>query len=927
MDANGLRFWLLGDTRHFPSVQHAGWDASCRVLRLASERTLTPALSQAAAHAAAQNALEQIPRAVDALECVASWDAVSSSVLTRSYLPDLATLLPLEDTPSDLCTGYDGVFYAVLPERIRMHDLRGRWNDTTVSLAGFSPWRMTPAQDGGTWVMERNSGRIARLTGHPLRYETPQAQDYDPRVFRPSPENCCTPTLELVAAPVWPAGETPLALCAAPDSGLAVMSWLDGDGTVGIRRWIDGQLRFDNSLTLLGASYAYSFTWLSADRVALRVPGRRDAPIFDLSAADENGNVMPLGDVYPLSDGALEASFANGTAQPPQYPVGDRAAEPLFALSFNSLARRGEARNYADTVQGKVAWHIDSLDPNTVWDRLYAEAVIPAHSGFVVWLAATNDDAPPTLGNLASWHAHGFGSDIAARDDALLAPQVPRAAWEPQASELPGHPGLLTDERVQGTSGLFSVLIQNSRQLVRKLVGRYLWVRVVMHGDGRVGPEIAALRAWGSRFSYADQYLPRIYRETLFGDAATAPGQRLAQIDTSFSTGLDAGGAPSASLRARLALEQITLGPQAIVTVELGNEIWLLRDGRNAWRIVRETVGSGAGSTGVLALYSPQSSPADFTARLLANFEGVLTQIEDRVAAAHLFTEPASVPEENLEWLASWIGVAFDPSLPAAQRRDWLRAAPDLARWHGTRNGLRLALDVATGGSVRGGELVVVESFRLRRILATLLGVDLSNENDPLLPGLVQSGNSIVGDTLVVGDVESAELLALFSANQATAAENAAVNSFDEQLANRAVVLVHREVEAQDFALIRRIVQLEAPAHVEVSVVAASWPLLVGIASLVGVDTYFAAPRVRRPVQVERSSLGMGDFLTGEPLLDPRLTGAPPAKPVVPPTADLGPDRVEGFGKSFILDGSASHAGPGQRIDEYRWRQLPPEDV
>lgn len=930
MDANGLRFWQLADARHFPRIEHMRWDEGCRVLRLASERTLTPALSQADAFAAAQNALETIPRAVDALENVASWDAVSSSVLTKSYLPDLATVLPLEDVPSDLCAGHDGVLYAVMPGRIRMHDLLGRWSDATVSLAGFDPWRMTPVVDGGAWVMERNSGRIARLTGLPLRYETPKTEDYDPRVFRPSPENCCAPKLELMPAPVWSAGEKPVALCASPDGSFAVLSWLDGDGKVGLRRWIAGEWRLDAAHELVGANYAYSLCFLSQDRIALRVPGRSDAPAFDLAAADLAGRVMPLGEIYPLDTGAPEESFANGNAQPPQYPLGDRAAAPLYALSLNTLARSGIAASSGMIAGKKHVWPIDSGDTNTVWHRLFAEASIPAHSGFIVWLAATNDPVAPDETALAAWHAHAFGADIPALDAAARAPQVPRAAWESQASELPNHAGLLAGEREAGTRGLFSVLVQNSRQRVRKLVGRYLWVRIAMHGDGRVSPEIAALRAWGSRFSYADQYLPRIYRETLFGDAAAEPGLRLAQIDTGFSVSLDAGGEPDASLRARLLLERIQLGPQARITVEAPGECWLLQDGKRAWRIAHDVVGDdtdeGGGSSGVLAVFQPQSSPADFTARMLANFEGVLTQIEDRVANAHLLSDPQGVPGESLEWLAGWIGVAFDPALPDVRRRDWLRAAPDLARWHGTRNGLRLALDVATDGGVRGGEIIVVENFRLRRILATLLGVDLSEDDDPLLPGLIQSGNSIVGDTLFVGDAPRAELMALFNADASTAAENAAALSFDEQLAYRVTVLVHREVEPQDFALIRRIVQLEAPAHVEVSVSAASWPLLVGIASLVGVDTYLATPRTRKPVRVDRSSIGVSDFIIGEPLLDPRLAGAPPAPPVKPPVASLGADMAAGYGKSFILDGSDSTAAPGHSIDEYRWRMLPPDE-
>ena len=630
---------------------------------------------------------------------------------------------------------------------------------------------------------------------------------------------------------------------------------------------------------------------------------------------------MPLGDIYPLSEAAQEAPFANGAVQPPQYPSGERGSEPLYPLSLNNLARRGEADNFAVSGDTFTGWLIDSRDNTTVWDRLYAEAAIPAHSGFVVWLAATNDPRPPTSDELAAWHAHGFGRDIAALDDAMSAPQVPRAVWEREASELPGHPGLLGGERHAGWRGLFSVLVQNSRQRVRSLTGRYLWVRIVLHGDGRVGPDIAALRAWGSRFSYADKYLPRLYRESLFGDDAAAPGERVGEIETTHVAALDTGGPPPAPLLERLALEEVRPSPAAAIVVERAHQLWLLRDGGSAWRLALEP--ARVGESDRIGVYRPQPSPADFTARMLSSFEGVLTQVEDRVAAAHLVTDPGSVPEHNLEWLAGWIGVAFDSALPADRRREWLRAAPDLARRHGTRDGLRLALDVASGGGVRGGEIIVVENFRLRRILATLLGVDLADETDPLLPGLQQSGNSVVGDTLVLGDDERVELLALFREEAASATEDAAVISFYGRLAHRATVLVHREVEPQDFALIRRIVQLETPAHVDVRVVAATWPLLVGIASLVGVDTYLGPPRLPRPVQVERSGLGMGDFLIGLAALDPRLSGAPSA---VPPQAEAGPDRIVAPGSSFILDASASRAAPGQRIAQYRWRRLPPAD-
>lgn len=925
MDANGQSFWLLAGARQFPAVQNAVWDNACRRLRLASQRTLQPVLSQAEAFAVAQGALTAAPRAVDALESVASWDEAASTVVVQTrlrdgtLLPDV-TLLPLGETPSDLCVGADGVLYAALAAGVRLHDLRGRFADVTVTLAGLEPWRLAPAADGGVWLLDRNSDRLARLRGRPRREPAPQPDDYDGRVFRPSPENGCAPQIGVLAEG-WAGAERVLGLAGGPDGALAVLSWRDGDGTAVVRRWQAEQSRLDAPLRLQGAAYAYALTWLAPDRIAVRMPGRRDAPAFDLSTALA-GAVLPLGEVYPLPADAPEAPFCNGVAQPPMVPVGPRGGAPLHALSINHLARRGEAANFVEPAAPDTPpWLVDSGKPTTVWHRVYAECRLPAHTGFVLWLAATNDPVPPPAAEATAWHPHGFGRDIITLDDAMRAPQLPQAAWQREPSELPGHPGLLGDDADAtprpGERGLFSVLVQNSRQRVRSLTGRYLWLRLVLHGDGRVGPEIAALRAWGSRFSYADQYLPRIYRESLFGDEATAPGERLGGIERALVPLLDAGGAPSPALRARLALLAVTVGERSQLRTEQAGRAWLLQDGSAAWRLMLEPSAIG--------VYRPQATPADFNARLLANFESVLTPLEDRVAAAHLFSVPAVVPEPHLDWLAGWIGVAFDAALPASRRRDWLRAAPDLALRHGTRDGLRLALDLATGGGVRSGAIVVIEDFRLRRILATLLGVDLVDERDPLLPGLQVSGNSIVGDTLFVGDAPRAELLALYADDATTEAEDDVVRSFDARLAHRATVLVHNEVQAQDLALIRRIARLESPAHVIVRVASATWPLLVGVSSLVGVDTYLAPPRAPRPVQVQRSVLGGGDLLIVQPLLDPRLSGVPAAP--APPVADAGDDRIAASTAPLVLDASDSRAAPGRRITEYRWRWLPPEDV
>jgi len=858
MDANGLRFSMLADAAHWRALDATHYDAGCRTLTLASVRQLDAPID-AARFGAAISALEATPRAVDASGSVARWDEAISAIVVHSLLPTDATVLPLAERPNDLCVGHDGVLYVALAGAVLLHDLRGRFADTRIAGAGFAPWRLAAiaprtgacADDqGGIWLLERGSGRLARLTGLPLPTLTPQPDDYAPTVFRPDPENCRPPRLALLPGVTWPAGERPLALASqVAASGLALLSW-GVDGTALLRQLVDEPAsrrpaHLSAPLALAGARYAYALAWVDAGTVAVRMPGRRDAPAFGLPALAGATSADPLGAVYPLAADAVEAPFAHHVDGPARYPAGAAAAEALLPLSLNTLARRGEARHWRDGPGGALdALLLDSGQHATVWHRLIAEAAIPRGCGFVVWVAATEQPEPPPLGDAAAWHAHGFGLDIAALAPEAITGAVPTAAWERAPSELAGHPGLAPWTPLRHERGQFGVLLQDARPRVRRIAGRYLWLRTQLFGDGRSGPQIAALRAWSGRFDYVDEYLPRLYREQLFGADAQASGP---------------------------------------------------------------------------------ATPADFLSRLLANVEGVLTTLEDRVAAAHIVTDPATVPEAQLAWLGGWIGVAFDPVLPPARRRAWLADAPRLARWHGTRRGLALALDVATGGGVRSGEIVVLEDFRLRRLMATLVGVDLSDEADPLLPGLHRSGNSVVGDTLIVGDAQRTELLALFRRELASDSENDVVLAFLDQLANRATVLVHDAVEPQDLALMRRIAELESPAHVRVQVLTATWPLLVGVASLVGVDTYLGPPRPPQPARVGVSALGLGDRIVQAASLDPRLAGSS-AVPVSasPPTANAGPDATVAFNRSFDLDGRGSSAGPGRTLDRYVWRLLPP---
>jgi phage tail-like protein len=265
----------------------------------------------------------------------------------------------------------------------------------------------------------------------------------------------------------------------------------------------------------------------------------------------------------------------------------------------------------------------------------------------------------------------------------------------------------------------------------------------------------------------------------------------------------------------------------------------------------------------------------DFLGRFLANFEGVLTPLEDKVAASWLLTDPERTSEDAIEWLGSWIGVGFAPWYPARQRRRHLRQAPELFQRRGTLKGLQLALDIATDDAVRAGRIVVVEDFWFRRTLQTVLGLKLDREHDPLLGGSFISGNSKVGRTLFLSEEGTEKkFLALFDASiRLKSADQATVDAFFASLAHRVTVIVHETAAPEEFALIERVCAAETPAHVVTRVRRASADFMVGLTALLAVDTYLRPHPVPAAVAVGSTALGDGALLSRPASLDPRLEG------------------------------------------------------
>lgn len=87
----------------------------------------------------------------------------------------------------------------------------------------------------------------------------------------------------------------------------------------------------------------------------------------------------------------------------------------------------------------------------------------------------------------------------------------------------------------------------------------------------------------------------------------------------------------------------------------------------------------------------------DFLQRFLYIFEDIWEPLEQRQDHIHMFFDPRTCPTSFLPWLASWLGLSFNPHWPEARRRQLLAQAMELYRWRGTRYGLIRIIEVCTG--------------------------------------------------------------------------------------------------------------------------------------------------------------------------------------------------------------------------------------
>jgi len=255
----------------------------------------------------------------------------------------------------------------------------------------------------------------------------------------------------------------------------------------------------------------------------------------------------------------------------------------------------------------------------------------------------------------------------------------------------------------------------------------------------------------------------------------------------------------------------LTIGPnelpEALIQSPPGRYLWLRLD----------LVGNGQVTPliSAITIFAPRSSSlaylppvyhedpvsADFLDRFLSYFDTVFAELEETVEGFTAYLDPDGAPPGDfLAWLAGWLDVEFFANWSDATRRDILRHAISLYKRRGTVGGLREMLRLHTGTSEPP---VIVEHFRLR---------DYAARRETGEPDLVNGQPYLAGTPLETTPAGS--------------------------LAHRFTVVVPNRVARSDeeIAALRRLIEIQKPAHTDYRLRVVRPGVRVGCQSTVGVD-------------------------------------------------------------------------------------------
>ena len=467
---------------------------------------------------------------------------------------------------------------------------RVRWPGPTP----FAPRDASPRPDGGLYLLTTPENREARIWAldHTLEPSAGGRAGPSASPFRPvgAPgDSGATPDAPALPAPL-PSALKPHAIEALPDDTVLVLS---GTTLAGEDRSTVYRYRVSEAGDLRGPLGEVSLVSVLAPEGA--APGEdpesdgewADWRAHDMAFVPETAGVTELfrGPLYVVGTDGNQAYALHLTGEAddltarlvPEYlplrrfsgkglVAGDGAVYYDLQDRWVPLAPRRRSR-FVEEGQVESA-PFDSDVVGCTWHRLFLDACIPVA-------------AHVRVESRASDHVDRLS-------DQPWQPE-PELYQRDTGSELPYRSAVPAEASDQDAWGTWELLLQHAE-------GRYLQLRLTLDGDGRATPRLRALRAYGPRFSYLEEYMPDLYQH----DEASAA----------------------------------------------------------------------------------------FVERFLANGEGILTALEGKIAQVKQLFDVRTVPDEYLDWLATWFGASFDPALDTRRKRLFLDHAVELFNQRGTLAGL-----------------------------------------------------------------------------------------------------------------------------------------------------------------------------------------------------------------------------------------------
>ncbi|AQR73133.1 phage tail protein [Sphingomonas sp. LM7] len=335
---------------------------------------------------------------------------------------------------------------------------------------------LEPRCDSGLWLLDGQAKRLfaldarATLVGGGLGEEVPE-------LFQPVSGAARTRAPGISAEghdlTLLDPAINPIAIAALPDGAVAILS----RAPAALYLWREG-----------GAPLAaLQLDFVPHDMVAGQVLLRGSESVLRVLVSDETGNQLRA---FRLDD--EDGLELRETAE--SFPLRRHGGRALVSVEGNASYDSGPAPTWPRVVEkprqqfrGLASFRtplFDSRMPSAVWDRLRLDGCVPPGTRILVE-ARASDEAD----DLGDWLVQPSpilsrsGSELAAHSAAAL---------------------VTTDPLAQ--HGTFELLFQ-------RIEGRFLEVRLTLSSDGDSSPRLRALRASWPRISWAERYLPALYRE------------------------------------------------------------------------------------------------------------------------------------------------------------------------------------------------------------------------------------------------------------------------------------------------------------------------------------------------------------------------------------------------------------------------------